>query len=212
MLLSQTPKKSNPMQLSNKAIQLMSVCTLVFASSLVAAETQSVTASVTVQNTFTLSKSADLDFGTIAAFADSSGGGDTSTLIMPSDPAVTPSTTTGSGDSAIQILTNGSPATLSVTGAAPNTDLQVTLPTTPIALTAGGTAMNFSITALTTYATTYGGTTPNTRPIQTDGSGDMTFNIGGTIATTANTDTAGSVNEPYVDDTYSATFNVVVQY
>lgn len=223
MLLSKTQnsKKFNASRLS-KAIQIAGVCALTALPGIASSDNVSVDATVNVNNTFTLTKNSDLHFGSIAAFADTSGGGDESALVMTADGTLT---ATSSTNSSIMKLDESlaTPAEIEVGGAAGNSDLTVTftmddgagnyipftsINMTPPATPTGGTPRYFILDNLTTQATTGSGTAPT---MTTDLTGTLVFSIGGRIRTDS-TDLSGAINTAYNDGDYTGTFVVNVNY
>lgn len=185
-----------------------------FLSQVSATETQTVTASVTVNNGFDFGKEEDLNFGWIVARADTSGT-DVSTLTL--DPDGTVSVSNGSASSIIY-LQDAQPALFAITNAAPNTNLNITLPdvaSTPITLTGGSSGMTFEITQLLLENSDTGGvgtTTGTVTTLVTNGTGELNLALGGVLATT-NTGGLGATQDPYEDVDYtSAAFTVSVDY
>ena len=187
-----------------------------------AAEQTDITASVEVANSFDMAATAQLSFGTISAFWDDSGDGTgvQATLSIPSNPG-SEITAASTDDTAAKIISivDGTPATIEITGAAPNTALTVTTPAVPIAVSNVDPTITdtFNISALTTYATTTGGSAfgniidATNKTFETDDSGNLTFNLGATLQTQAPADDSGTL-QAYGDGTYQATVTVVVDY
>ena len=151
-----------------------------------AAETASFQAGVTVQNAFTFTNDAPLDFGTIRASGDLTGT-ETATLVLAANPATAPTTASTDATAAeIAILVAGTPASFSVSGVSPFGTLTITNPTeTAIApdTAPAGTAA-FTLGTPTYYVLT--GATPNsaaTTTIQVDSNGEATFNFGSIFIT-----------------------------
>lgn len=174
------------------------------------AEQTTFQAGVAVQNAFTLTKDADLDFGTIRAKADLTGTV-SATLVLAANPDTSSTTATSDADEAeIAILTAGTPASFSVSGVSPFATLTITNPTETAIVpdsAPAGTA-GFTLGTPTYYVLT--GATPNsaaTTSIQVDGAGEATFNVGATLATTA-----VAATSDYIDGTYSGTFTLQLDY
>ena len=195
----------------NKSIKLASIAAVLSLTSTgVLAETATFNAGVVVQNAFTFESSANLDFGTIRATADTTST-DTATLVLAANPA-TASTTGAAGTAAeIAILAAGAPASFSVSGVSPYATL--TIDSTGISgnispVTApAGTAV-FTLSSPTYYVLT--GATPNsaaTTSIQVDSNGEATFNMGATLTTDGTTPTSD-----YIDGDYSGTFTLILDY
>lgn len=183
---------------------------MIMLASNVMAETATFNAGVTVQNAFTFDSTADLDFGTIRAKADTAAT-DIATLVLAANPA-TSSTTTASGAGAeISVLVAGTPASFSVSGVSPFAtltidDTGVTGAISPVTAPAG--TAGFTLSTPTYYVLT--GATPNstaTTTIQVDSTGAATFNLGATLTTDATTPTSD-----YIDGDYSGTFTLILDY
>ena len=170
-------------------------------------------AQVVVSSAITMVETSPLDFGTIAAFGNQATPANTAILTIPSSGAAPTVGIGGAGvlgtDVNIISIIDGSPGIYSVTGAAPNTLLSVS--------TAGGTFLTdpslsttnrFALTTTGAYMTLNG--SANTFTTDTDATGALTFQIGGTLATDA-TGLTGTL-QPYFDATYTGTFNVTVTY
>jgi len=168
-----------------------------------AAESASFQAGVAVQNAFTMTKDADLDFGTIRAKAD---GTNAATLILPADPNAN-SSTPAATDAEISILVPGTPASFSVSGVSPFATLTITDPSpadiTPDAAPPG--TPGFELDTYTYYLVSGGASAGTVSDIQVDANGEATFNLGATLSTET---VAGS----YIDGTYSGTFTLQLDY
>jgi hypothetical protein len=196
----------------NQSIKIASIATALSLISLnVSAETASFNAGVKVQNAFTFTKTADLDFGTIRATADTAAT-ETATLVLAANPATAATTASTDATAAeIAVLAAGSPASFSVSGVSPFATLSITgtgitgaiSPVTAPAGTAG-----FTLGTPTYYVLT--GATPNsvaTTTIQVDSTGAATFNVGATLTTDAPTPASDST-----DGDYSGPFTLLLDY
>ncbi|WP_409423695.1 MULTISPECIES: hypothetical protein [unclassified Pseudoalteromonas] len=190
-----------------KAALAASITVLSFGA---AAETASFQAGVTVQNAFTFTNDAPLNFGTIRASGDLTGT-ETATLVLAANPATAPTTASTDATAAeIAILVAGTPASFSISGVSPFGTLTITNPTeTAIApdTAPAGTAA-FTLGTPTYYVLT--GATPNsaaTTTIQVDSAGEATFNFGATLTTTA-----VAATSDYIDGSYSGTFTLELNY
>lgn len=199
-----------------KIASAITLATLVSAP--VLAETTTGNAAVTVSNAFTLAEDSRLDFGTIRAQVSSADGttANVVTMTLPANgtnPTVS-ETTAGTGNSvsaSINVITAGTPGTFSVSGAAPNSVLNITLPASPFNLTTTSGGASFEVTVNDAYITsgpnanrTYNASTD---PLITDGTGAVTFDVGGTLST----DAAGSATN-YRDQEYTGTYTMTVTY
>lgn len=180
------------------------------------AETVPSTASVTVQNTFTLAQVQALTFGTIRAVADPAGTQLGSIVVSP-NPAIAQTASTNGTNASAQVITAGSAGQFSVTGAAPFANLNINFPATATNVTAPAappgtpkfviaatTGWDAYITSGPNINTAYNDTTPN---LQTSATGAVNFNLGATLTT----DTVATTL-PYTDATYTGNFNLVVVY
>ena len=170
-------------------------------------------AQVTVLSTITMTETAPLNFGTIAAFADDAVNTNTALLTMPADgsgssvsfPAGT------AADANIVVIVEGNPGEFQVTGAAPNAVLSLTLGG-EVDLTDPSGASTDEFTFLTTgYYMTLNGS-GNTFTTDTDATGAMTFQVGGTIETIDTGMASAAVLEPYDDATYTGTYTATITY
>jgi hypothetical protein len=183
-------------------------------SSVASAETANFNVGLTVQNAFTLTKDADLDFGTIRALADPAGSV-TATYALSPNPAVNPNITAGTpGTANLALLVPGAPGSFSISGVSPFASLAITDPGAAdiSASTAPPGTPVFGVSAFTYYITsgpnannTYTGT--GAGALQADATGAVSFNVGATITT----DDAVTT-QPYADAAYSGSFVMTVNY
>ncbi|ALS32156.1 hypothetical protein PTRA_a0852 [Pseudoalteromonas translucida KMM 520] len=194
-------------KLLTKTTLAASVALLAFGAS---AETATFNAGVTVQNAFTFQSTADLDFGTIRATADTATT-DTATLVLAANPATSSKTAASGAGAEIAVLTAGTPASFSVSGVSPFATLTidatgVTGAISPVTAPAG--TAGFTLSTPTYYVLT--GANPNsaaTTAIQVDSTGAATFNMGATLTTDATTPSSD-----YIDGDYSGTFTLILDY
>jgi len=205
----------NIMMMRNKFVKALGLSTVALGLAVGSANagTETGNAQVVVLSTITMTETAALDFGTIAAFADDATNTNVTLLTMPADGSGSSvSWPAGdNGDSNIVVITEGNPGSFAVTGAAPNTVLTLTLQNEVDLSDPSGTSSH-EFTFLTTgvYMTLNG--SGNTFTQDTDATGAMEFNVGGTIQTVDTGMTAGTVLVPYDDATYTGTYEVVVSY
>lgn len=179
------------------------------------AETVPASASVSVQNTFTLTQVQPLAFGTIRAVAQADGANSATVVISPV-PSTAPAAAS-LGTASAQVITAGTPGQFSVAGAAPFANLNINFPATQTNLTAPASppgTPKFFIAATTGWDayitsgpnanTAYNDSAPN---LQTSATGDVNFNLGATLSTDNVATTL-----PYADATYNGNFNLVVVY
>jgi hypothetical protein len=187
-------------------------------SSNVFAETVSdATATVTIQNAFTLVETTPINFGTLRAFHDQTGTTNIASLILT--PAGT-SSITEVGTAKMTSLVPATPGLFSVTGAAPFTDLTVVFPaaiTKLVAVGAPGTSPDFQIAAAGAgwAGTIEGGAndgavldTTTFDNLQTDVNGEVALNVGATLTT----DVATTRTTAYIDAAYTATYSLEIKY
>ena len=192
----------------NRALGLSIIVAGMTAGVANAADTVTANASVTVLSTINIVNTTPMSFGTIAAFGDGSGGGDTATLTMPADGSATSvSYTTSSAEANVVEIVAGNVAQFDITGAAPNTVINVTLPGAASTLTdpAGG-ANTFSLDNFTKAIITSG----TAFTYDTDATGALSFAVGADLITTAAGLTAQG--EAYGNSTYTGTYDVTVSY
>ena len=206
------------MFIKNKTFRLIAFSALTAAlvsSTSVTAETAGGTASILVQNSFTLVQTTPINFGTVVAIADDDAVAnvtDVGTLILSSD-GVAADTITNAGNASIIAIVAGTAATFTVSGASPNTTLTVTLPGA-FNLIDGSATDNkvFIVNAFTTTVTQNG---PNDNfSYVTDAGGNLVFNMGATLITdNVQTGSGASAAEPYRDGvTYAGTYTMTVAY
>ncbi|MDN3400920.1 MULTISPECIES: hypothetical protein [unclassified Pseudoalteromonas] len=182
-----------------------------FAFNATALESADVQASVTVQNAFTFTNDAGLNFGTIRATADPAGT-TTATIVMPANPSADPVATDGTNAS-IAELVRGERALFSVSGVAPFGTL--TLDSSGItgevnAVTAPPGTPKFTIGTPTFWLLTGGagtGAAITGGTLQVDATGAATFNMGATLTTDAAVTTSA-----YIDGEYRGTFALTLDY
>jgi len=165
-------------------------------------QTVNYTASVTVQNTFTVGETTALNLGTIAAVADPTGANTQATLVLAGNSG-TSTTTNGNGTARILAITAATPGVLSVTAAPPSTLFTVTQGSTiqlvDPAVT-GETTFNFTPAAVCAGFN-----------CTTDAAGALTINVGGTLSTRAQT-SGGAEDNGYSDGTYTGTYSVTLAF
>jgi hypothetical protein len=195
-----------PNSLKTVAAAAGAVVALVFAlSSAAMAQSQTVnyTASVTVQNTFTVGMTTPLTFGTVAAIADVTAG--TQANIVLSGNSGATNITQGSGGSASRLLqvVAPTPGVIAISAAPPSTLITVTQGST-VQLndpaTTGETQFDFTPAAVCAGFN-----------CTTDAAGALTVNVGGTLATRQQT-SGGSEDNGYGDGTYTGTFSVTFAF
>lgn len=199
------------MQNLNKITKILGATFILVGSCNVLAETLNSTATTTVQNAFTLTETTALDFGTVRAVADPTGGINIAQLVLaPDGTSTTPAVV---GNSALTLLTAGSAGVISVTGAAAFTNLTVTFPAN-FTLTATGappTSPTFEVLNADWVGTVVGGANDGATyagaNLQTDSAGVVGMNFG----TTLKTDSVASTTA-YIDAAYTGNYVLTVVY
>lgn len=181
----------------------LTTCSVLALGSAAEAETITSTADVTVQNAIGFSETNTLSFGTIVAIGDGTVGGNPATIAMGigAANASTVSPVGAAADDLIIELIVGDRAEYAITGAAPNTGLNLTIPAGSITLDCGacsGAQPDFSLG--TFIANDVAGV------VTTDGVGDFTLFVGGTLSTDA------TAVAPYEDGLYDGDYDVTVAY
>jgi len=203
------------MMMRNKIFRAIGLSTAAVALAVGSANagTETGNAQVTVLSTITMAETAALDFGTIAAFADDATNTNVALLTMPADGTGSSVTwPVGNNTQAnIVVITEGNPGSFAVSGAAPNTVLTLTL-SAPVDLSdpSGTSAHEFTFLTTGVYMTLNG--SGNTFTQDTDATGAMEFNVGGTIQTVDTGMTSAAVLTAYDDATYTGTYAVTVSY
>ena len=200
----------------NKIILASSAVVVALTSVSSYAENVVSSASVTVQNALILTEVAGLDFGTIRAMADPLLAGDIATLTIDSDGVTPPATATGGANAVIQSLVDGAPASYTVAGAANFATLTVTLPPAASAIPVSNGAPGGAQFTLDTFEGTL--TVANDTGVAltnaaggvavvADGSGNLAFNVGAILSTSAVVSTG-----TYSDSGYTGSYTVDVSY
>ena len=166
-------------------------------------QTVNYSASVTVQNTFTVTQTTPLSMGTVAAVASTTAG--TQANIVLAGNSGTATTTQGSGGSASRLLviTNPTPGVVSITNAPPSTLFTITQGST-VQLTdpaqTGETQFDFTPAAVCAAFN-----------CTTSAAGALTVNVGGTLATRVQT-SGGAEDNGYSDGTYTGTYSITFAF
>jgi len=196
---------------TKKALMLASALTVVGAGAAIA-ETVTGDASVTVQNSLTLTQDAALSFGTLVAVADDINA-NFATYVVGSDGTTTTPAPSGGLFAQIIEITAGTPASFTVSGAAPQTLLTVTLPAAAIIMNdgAGGAvdAKEFTVDSFEKTRTVSGGAGFTDT---TNDSGVLSFDVGATLATDKTLSNTATAAVPYADANYSGTYSITVTY
>lgn len=192
----------------NKILTALFAASIIGVAATAQAETVTGTASLTVQNAFSLVETTQLSFGTItvAAATGTHASADDATMVLSPEggtPVITNAAATGG---AIGSIVAGTPATFDVSGAAPFTDLVVTMTAGTTLTNAAAPPGNGAFT-LSAFAARETGATSNIASlgnITTDLNGAKTFTLGATMTIDGSSD--------YIDGLYSGTYNVEVSY
>lgn len=192
----------------NKILTALFAASIIGVAATAQAETVTGTASLTVQNAFSLVETTQLSFGTItvAAATGTHASADNATMVLSPEggtPVITNAAATGG---AIGSIVAGTPATFDVSGAAPFTDLVVTMTAGTTLTNAAAPPGNGAFT-LSAFAARETGATSNIASlgnITTDLNGAKTFTLGATMTIDGSSD--------YIDGLYSGTYNVEVSY
>jgi len=176
-----------------------------FGSQDASAQSQTVnyTASVTVQNTFTVGETTALSLGTVAAVASTTAGTQANIVLAGNSGATT--ITQGSGGSLSRLLqiVAPTPGVIAISAAPPSTLFTITQGST-IQL------VDPAVTGETTFDFTPAAVCAGFN-CTTDASGALTVNVGGTLATRVQT-SGGSEDNGYSDGTYTGTYSVTFTF
>ncbi|MCC2604777.1 hypothetical protein [Planctobacterium marinum] len=208
------------------AISCMVLASLV--GSVNAQETANSTASVTIQNSFTLAESQALSFGTITvqgeqdtdATLDGTVQAQVTVFANGSTPTSgstgTTDTDAGDRDASATIITAGQPAIFDISGAAAFTTLTISVPAddsvTLSAPSAPPTNGTFTITGADLYDNANGtdiAVASDAGSITTDASGAAQFAFGAVLNTE---DATGANTTSYIDETYTGSYSITVSY
>lgn len=160
------------------------------------------TVDVTLQNSFTLTQTTPMEFGTIVMFCDTAAN-NTTTATLSTAGLFTPGATSG-GARVINVDATApnprSPGVFDVTGAAPSTTLTVTLGglTNLVCGACGGGNPAITLTSLSNSS--------NNGTINTNNTGDATLNVGAVLTT------APTCGTQYLDGLYQGTYDLTVSY
>lgn len=185
------------------------------------AENASFNGTVKVQNAFTLTNDADLNFGTLRANADTAGAA-VSTIKLSANPAASSVVTNATGATIVELV-KGAPATFSVSGASAFAFLTfditgITGNITSVSPTPSGAAF-FKVSDPSIRVLTGGNAntdldltdlTVEAGKLQVGGTGEATFSLGATLTTSSNT--ADTTTSDYIDGDYSGTFALTLEY
>lgn len=196
------------------------ILTAILSSSLIAvstismAETVTSAATVTVQNAFNLTETSAINFGTLRATGDASGGGNIATVTIKADASTAVPTTSGNAE--LSVITPGNRGEYAVTGAAAFADLTVTFPSAAVFLVnaaAPPSTPQFEVTVAGWEAEIIGGSNDGdaylSSNLQTDVTGAVGFYLGGVVST--DTRTSGQ-NGVYTDGAYTGNYTIEVTY
>jgi hypothetical protein len=174
------------------------------------------TATTTVQNAFVLTEDTALDFGTVRATQDASGGTNISKLKLSSSDGTITLTADPAGTSTLSQLSAGSVGQFTVSGAAAYVDLKIVVPGTFNLSNATAPSTSPDLVVTLPEFTVRGGAndgdayvaTTGNENLQTDSTGTVSFDLGATLST----DTATDTTTQYIDDVYSGTYAIEVTY
>jgi hypothetical protein len=190
-------------QLAIAAVAALAV--VAFGSQDASAQSQTVnyTASVTVQNTFTVGETTALSLGTVAAVAHPTAGTQANIVLAGNSGATT--ITQGSGGSLSRLLqiVAPTPGVIAISAAPPSTLFTITQGST-IQL------VDPAVTGETTFDFTPAAVCAGFN-CTTDASGALTVNVGGTLATRLQT-SGGAEDNGYSDGTYTGTYSVTFAF
>jgi hypothetical protein len=166
-------------------------------------QTVNYTASVTVQNTFTVGQTTALNLGTIAAVADPSEANTQATLVLAGNSGTSTITNPSSGSTArLLAISAATPGVISITNAPPSTLFTITQGSAiQLDDPASATNTKFSFTPSAVCAGFN---------CTTSAAGALTVNVGGTL-TTRGKDNAGE-SGGYTDGTYTGTYAVTFAF
>jgi hypothetical protein len=166
-------------------------------------QTVNYSASVTVQNTFTVGGWENVSFGTVAAVAAPTAGTQAQIVLQPITAATTVTQGSGGSASRLLIITAPAPGKIMINNAPPNTTFTIT-PGGTIQLInpASSTDTQFDFTP-SAVAMDYNPTT--------DATGTLNVMVGGTLATRLQ-QASGSESGGYADGTYTGTYAVTLAY
>jgi hypothetical protein len=161
-------------------------------------QTVNYTASVTVQNTFTVANTTPLSFGTVAAVSSTTAGTQAQIVLQGNSGTTAVTQGTGGSLSRLLIIQAPTPGVINITAAPPSTAITITQGS-QVSLTnpADANAPGFFFTP-SAVAAGFNSTT--------SAAGALTVNVGGTLTTKQETVSA------YSDGTYTGTYSVTFAF
>ncbi len=183
-------------------------------TAVVAQENVTSQATVTVQNAFTLTEVAAINFGTLRVSQDT----DTTTATAATytvNADGSPNAVVNQTGSEITALVAGTPGNYTITNAAPFTVIRITDYDTAVTLanaSAPATAPGFTVLFADATTQIVGGANDGSTlaigvtDLQTDVNGEVAFVLGGVLSTVADNATA------YVDGAYVGNYTLTVEY
>ncbi|MGB3725133.1 MAG: hypothetical protein WA981_05150 [Glaciecola sp.] len=195
-------------------VSLFATSMILGATSVVAQESVTSSASVVVQNAFDLAEVAPLDFGTVRATVDSDPTDDSASVSIASfaigtDGTVGSVSLAGGATTAasMSVISDGSPAEFSITNAAPFTEITLNVPS-GFDIVNSSAPPGTAVFGVGTFLFREVGATSDATAIDTDINGEVSFTMGATLSTDDNA--AAQTN--YAEGTYTASFVMEVEY
>lgn len=198
------------MQNLNKITKILGATFVLVSSSAVLAQTlPNQNATATVQNTFTITKTTDLDFGTVRATNDVANAANFALMTLTAQGAVTYGAIVGA--SAITSLVAGTPGRFDITGAAPFTNLTWTDPALITLSPVSAPALTAEFHVTVWHPEVSGGANDGlvaSNNVQTDAAGAVGVLVGAEIQTDTDVlNTAG-----YGEGAYAGTYTITIAY
>lgn len=202
-------------------LSVLSIAVLATLTNASHAESITVPATVSVDNTIDFQNTSSLDFGIVRAKSDVTAATNCAGIVMPANPTsaltsglsgASATACTATGDAVLQNV-GGTPtrANFTVAGLSAFTELNLTLPSGAVDLAlnpAPENAAKFQLNDFTAYQTS--GSTPAavTTTVRANSTGDIAFSVGATMIT----DPGTTATSDYEDTIYEGSFDVEVAY
>jgi len=166
-------------------------------------QTVNYSASVVVQNTFSVGGWENVTFGTVAAVASPTAGTQAQIVMQPIGGATTITAGSAGSLSRLLVIAPPAPGKIMISNAPPNTT---------ITITPGGTVqlVNPADAVATQFDFTPAAVAMDFNPV-TDGAGVLNVMVGGTLTTRVQAG-AGSESGGYADGTYTGTYSVTLGF
>lgn len=208
-------KRRNSMFKRNQLyVSLFATSMILGATSVVAQESVTSSASVVVQNAFDLAEVSAIDFGTVRATVDSDPTDDTASIHISSFTLGTDGTVSGvsavggaTTESSMSVISNGTPGEFAISNASPFTTITISA-VSAFDIANASAAPGTAVFGVSNVLFREAGATSDATSVTTDINGEINFTVGADLSTDDNA--AAQTN--YSDGTYTGNFVMEVSY